>query len=158
MSPNTATHVHLLLCHAPLLLVLLSLAFLVLGMGRGNLRDQRIALALSVAAALIALPLYFSGAPSMSLLTRLPDYMDSIVERHRTVAALAMAGCGLLGVTALAALIFFDRGTIPRGFGIAMILAAFFVSAILVWTANIGGEIRHSEIRPVSSTQLERPR
>ena len=53
-----------------------------------------------------------------------------------------------LGVGALAGLIVFRRGkTVPAWFGSLIVAAALIVSGLMAWTANLGGQVRHSEIR-----------
>jgi len=60
---------------------------------------------------------------------------------------------GALGVVSLAGLLFFRRSrTIPLWFsGFALVLSLAATGA-MGWTANLGGQIRHSEIRDASAT------
>jgi hypothetical protein len=148
MDPVTAAHIHLILCHAPVMAILLALGFLSIGMWRGNSANQKIALVMLVGAAALTIPLYLTGEPAVGAVKGLPAFEDSILERHRTVAALALAGCSALGIVAFAGLLLFQGRTIARWFGITMLFAAVIVGLILIWTANLGGQIRHSEIRP----------
>ncbi|MGA2174161.1 MAG: hypothetical protein ABSH38_04165 [Verrucomicrobiota bacterium] len=152
MNTVTAAHIHLLLCHAPIMAILFAFVLLIIGLWRGNSEDQKIALATIVAAAVLTLPLYLTGKPASGAVKGLPGFVDTILERHQTVAALALAGCSLLGVIALAGLLLFRDRTPARWFGITMLFATVIVGLILIWTANLGGQIRHSEIRAPTPT------
>lgn len=147
MNTAAAAHIHLLLCHAPIMAVLFALALLAAGLWRGNSENQKIALATFVAAAAFNLILYLTGKPASGAIRGLPEFVDTVLERHQTAAALALAGCSVLGIIAFAGLIYFHGRTIARWFGITMLFAALIVGLILLWTASLGGQIRHSEIR-----------
>ncbi len=127
--------------------ILMALALLIAGLWRGNSEDQKIALVTLVAAAVLAIALYLTGEPAASAVRASPEFMDSLLERHRSVAALAMAGCSVLGIVAFAGLFLFQGRTIARWFGLAILLGAVIVGLLLSWTATLGGQIRHSEIR-----------
>jgi uncharacterized membrane protein len=150
MNSITAAHIHLLLCHAPIMAILFALALLIIGLWRGNSEDQKIALATIVAAAVFTLTLYLTGKPASGAVKDLPEFVDTILERHQMAAGLALAGCSLLGIVAFAGLLLFRGRTLARWFGVTMLFASIIVSLILIWTANLGGQIRHPEIRPAT--------
>ncbi len=133
--------------------IVVAITLLIVGLWRGNAEVQKIALFAFAAAAVFAVPLYLSGAPAVGAVKALPDFMDTLVERHRTVAALALASCGLLGVVAASGLFLFSGRTVARWFGRALVLLGLIVGLLLVWTANLGGQIRHSEIRSAAIQQ-----
>jgi len=58
----------------------------------------------------------------------------------------------VLGVAALGGLILFRRGrALPVWFSVSLLVAALIVSGLMAWVANLGGQIRHSEIRADNS-------
>jgi hypothetical protein len=70
------------------------------------------------------------------------------MERHEEAAGLGFGGVAVLGVASLAALIFFRCGRLlPIWVGGSLLAASLVVSGLMAWTANLGGQIRHSEIR-----------
>lgn len=73
--------------------------------------------------------------------------MDTIFEQHRMVAGLALASCSVLGVFALAGFFLFRRKAVACWFAVIMLLAMMIVGVLQTWTAYLGGQIRHSEIR-----------
>jgi uncharacterized membrane protein len=66
-----------------------------------------------------------------------------------------MAG---LGVLTLAALWRYRKRELPRGVAGAALFVAVGVTAVMAYTANLGGQIRHTEIRAAaSSTGVAQP-
>ena len=61
---------------------------------------------------------------------------------------MTLAGCILLGILALAGLILFRGRAVAGWFGLLLLAVALVVGSLVIWTANLGGQIRHSEIRP----------
>jgi len=85
------------------------------------------------------------------------------------VALIATIGMVVLALVALVELIRFRAPRIaPAWYGRGVLLLALLMGGVMVWTANLGGQIRHSEIRanggaaieggaPVSESPAERP-
>lgn len=82
---------------------------------------------------------------------------EAVVERHEEVAWVAMVFAGGVALVALLGLLLFWRRTVPRWFGLPVLAATLGLAAIMAWTANLGGQIRHTEIRPGSTTAAEAP-
>lgn len=71
-----------------------------------------------------------------------------ITERHEELArfsTIAMVGFGLLGIGALAV---FRGRALPRWVMAAGFAFALAIAGLMGATANSGGQIRHTEIRP----------
>ena len=147
MNPVTAAHVHLALCHVPVMAILFGLGWLAFGVWRGSRDIQKAALLMFVAAAVLAVPLYLTGGTAAGVVKGLPGFSDHILEKHQSAAGLTLAGCIVLGVLALAGLIHFHRRIIANWFGALVLAGAVVVGSLVIWTANLGGQIRHSEIR-----------
>ena len=78
----------------------------------------------------------------------LPGVSKAFMERHEEAAGFGFGGVAVLGVVSLALLIFFRRGRIlPIWLSTSLLVASMVVSGLMAWTANLGGQIRHSEIR-----------
>ena len=68
---------------------------------------------------------------------------------------------GALGVIALLGLLALRHGkAVPAWFAGFMVIVSLTVSALMAWTANIGGQIRHTEIRvgAAPSTSISKDR
>lgn len=147
MNPVTAAHIHLVLCHVPVMAILFGLGWLAFGLWRRSREIQKTALVMFVAAAVLAVPSYLTGEPGVGVLKGLPGFSDRVLQQHQAAAGAALAGCLALGILALAGLILFRGRAVAGGFGALLLVAALLVGSLMVWTANLGGQIRHSEIR-----------
>jgi hypothetical protein len=148
MNPVTAAHIHLALCHVPIMAILFGLGWLAFGVWRGSRDIQKAALVMFVLAAVLAVPLYLTGGTAAGVIKGLPGYSDHILEQHQAAAGVTLAGCIVLGIVALAGLILFRGRVVAGWFGVLLLAGALVVGGLIVWTANLGGQIRHSEIRP----------
>jgi hypothetical protein len=70
------------------------------------------------------------------------------VDRHLEVAQLGLGSVLTLGAGALASLIVFrKRTTLPAWNLLLLALLALVSAGLLFWTASLGGQVRHPEIR-----------
>ncbi len=144
-----ATHLHLLLNHVPVLGPVFALGLLAFGIWRKSADLQKAALGAFVIAALIAIPAYLTGEPAEESIESLPGVLEVLIENHETAASFAFGGIVALGVIAILGLFLFrGRKNISPPFMTLMLMGAITVSALMAWTANLGGQIRHTEIRP----------
>ncbi|MEO8097595.1 MAG: hypothetical protein ABI811_07815 [Acidobacteriota bacterium] len=149
------THLHLILNHIPVLGTAFGLALLLFSFVRKSDELMKTALGVFVIVALLAVPAYLTGESAEDGVKVLPGVVKSIIEQHEEAATVAFTGVIVLGVAGLAGLALFRRGrTFPVWFGPLMIAASLIVSGLMGWTANLGGRIRHTEIRgDTSATQ-----
>jgi hypothetical protein len=64
------------------------------------------------------------------------------------VAGLSLVLMETLGIASLAGLYFFRHSaTIPKWFVALVLVISFSTAAVVGFTANLGGQIRHTEIR-----------
>lgn len=141
-------HVHLLLNHLPVVGAFLGVVLLGFALLRRNSEMGKFALGLFAALATIAVVVFFTGEPAEELVEELPGFSDTITERHEELArisTIAMVGFGLLGIGALAVL---RRRVLPRWVMAAGFVVALGIAGLMGATANLGGQIRHTEIRP----------
>jgi hypothetical protein len=71
-----------------------------------------------------------------------------VVERHEEAALRATIALGVVGALSLAALLIRRGRTLPRGAMLAVLALGLVPAGAMVHTAYLGGQIRHSEIRP----------
>jgi len=149
IAAMNAAHLHLLTTHAPVMGTFFGLCLLLFALLQNSEELKRVALLVFVVAALLALPAYLSGESASDLLRKLmPGMTRDESDQHAEIAALALAGSLGLGVVSLVGLIRFriDR-KLAAGFLALVLLLAVMDCALLGWTANLGGKIRHLEIR-----------
>ncbi len=141
-------HVHLLLNHLPVVGAFLGVLLLAFALLRRSSEMGKFALGLFAAIAAIAIVVFFTGEPAEELIEKLPGFSDVITERHEELArfsTIAMVGFGLLGIGALAV---FRGRALPRWIMAAGFAFALGIAGLMGATANSGGQIRHTEIRP----------
>jgi hypothetical protein len=143
-----AIHVHLMLTHVPVLGTVFGLGLLLVALWRRSDEVKKVALGVFVLAALFAVPVYLTGEPAEDGVKGLPGVTKAVIEDHEEAAEVAFTSLVILGVGALAGLFFFRRGkAVPGWFGAGLLAAALVVGGLMIWTANLGGRVRHTEIR-----------
>lgn len=141
-------HWHLILNHIPVLGTAFGLGLLLFALWRKSDELKKAAFGTLVLIALLAVPAYLTGEPAEGGVKGLAGVVKSDIEHHEEAATIAFVGVLVLGVGALAGCIVFRRGkTIPGWFSSLIVAAALIVSGLMAWTANLGGQVRHSEIR-----------
>lgn len=146
-------HIHLLLNHIPVFGLLIG--FLILSWG--TLRDygevKSTGLVVLFVTSLVAIPVYLTGEPAEEVVEKLPGVSEQIIGLHEDAAIYSLVLCIGTGIVAFLALIArrFLSETIAR-FGIFFVLlVALIAGASIAYTSNLGGQVRHSEIRQAQS-------
>ncbi len=145
-------HLHLILTHVPVLGTLFAVMLLGIGVARRSDELKKIALWSFAVFAALAIPLFLTGEPAEEAVEHLPGVSKSAIETHEDVAKVAFAVILSLGAIALAGLAFFRRRPMPKWFALSALALAIATSGLLVWTANLGGKVRHNEIGASAST------
>lgn len=145
-------HLHLLLNHVPVVGVVLVAALLVTAMLRRSSELAKVALGTSVVIGIVALVVYFTGEPAEELIEGTAGFSEAIVERHEDAALLATIAAGVAGTVALALLAWFRKRPLSRLITGMSLVCSLMLSGLMAWTANLGGQIRHTEIRANATT------
>lgn len=143
----STTHVHLLLNHIPVIGILIGLVVFTLGVWRRNDSWTRLALGLFAAVALVALATMLTGEGAEEAVENLPGVSESLIGTHEDAAGLAAIGAYVLGGISLVALLWVRRRPLPRALTVTVLPVVLLVSGLMAYTANLGGQIRHTEIR-----------
>lgn len=143
----SAVHIHLLLNHLPVIGGLFATALLALALVRRKDELMKAALGFFVVLGVISVVVFLTGEPAEELVEGLPGVSEAIMERHEELALLATVAMAGLGALSLAALMAFRRRLLPRWVGAASFVLALGVGGVMGYTANLGGQIRHTEIR-----------
>jgi len=143
-----AAHIHLLLNHIPVIGVLFALVLLVVGQAMRSPAVRNAALAAFAALALITLPVYLTGEPAQKVVEQMPGVTKAAIEEHEDAALFALIAIEVLGVLSIATLVLLDRAphVAQRLMPVCLALAVV-TTGIMAWTANLGGRVRHTEIR-----------
>lgn len=149
-------HVHLVLTHIPVLGTVFGLMVLIYAIIRGNADIMVVSLWTFVLSGLAAVATYFTGEGAEDIVEKLPGVSESIIEVHQDFAGYALFASALLGLIALGGLwLFWKRKLVPAWLGRTVLVLSIVVSAMMAWTATLGGRINHPEIRPASHAQVQ---
>jgi hypothetical protein len=150
----SSVHLHLLLNHVPVIGVYFILFVLVVALARRSDAIGKIGLAMLVGVALATVAVYFTGEPAEDAVEGLAGVSETLIHSHEDAAVMAFIATGVAGVAALGLLLWYRRRPLTRwavGGSLALTLTA---AGLMAWTANLGGQIRHSEIRSGSTAQI----
>lgn len=140
-------HIHLMLNHLPLFGALAVTILCALALVKRQQGLARGGLLVAVLTAIVGVVVYLTGEPAEELVEDLPGVSEAVLETHEEVALVAIVVLGAFGVLALIALLAFRHG-IAMELTRALLVVSFVPLAAIVYTAYLGGQVRHSEIRP----------
>jgi hypothetical protein len=146
-------HIHLLLNHFPVIGTIIGGGLFLLSLITNSDDLKRASLLVLLGIALISIPTYMSGNGAQQALASQPGVSKSLIETHEGVALEGIAFMEFTGAFAWLGLWQFRRlRRIPR-WNLAVILILTVVTfGLMTRASNIGGEIRHSEIRAPQET------
>lgn len=145
-------HVHLLLNHFPIILPMVGLLFVIIGVARGREDMTRWALGFFIAGGLFAAPTYFTGDPAAHLVRHMPGVTRGYIGAHEDAALIASIILGVLGLFGIWALWQYRRpAALPRWVTWVTLIGGVFATSAMARTGLLGGEIRHTEVRPAGA-------
>ena len=142
------THIHLLLNHFPTIGLIIGGGLFLLSLFTQSDDLKRASLVVLLGIALISIPTYMSGNGAQDAIKSLPGVSKSLIETHEGAALWGLVFMEVTGAFAWLALWQFRRlGRFPAWNLVAILLLTVMSFAVMARAANIGGEIRHEEIR-----------
>ncbi|MGB0579798.1 MAG: hypothetical protein ACPGVU_08875 [Limisphaerales bacterium] len=141
-------HLHLALNHVPVLGSLFVGLLLLCAMFKKSEELKRLSLWWLVVLMLVSIPIKFTGDFADENKPEAIAAESALIKAHEDAADQATTGIFLAGVLAAVAL-FQARGgkAVPQWGMIASLVLSLVTFALMARTANLGGEIRHTEIR-----------
>lgn len=140
-------HLHLLVNHFPVVGAVLGVLLIAVAMLRHSPELERAALWLFTLLGAGGILVFLTGEPAEDSVENLAGFSDALAGRHEAVALAATVAMGVLGALCAAALIGYRRTPLPRWVMTVVLVAAIGSASIMGYTANLGGQIRHTEIR-----------
>jgi len=167
LIPGSAPHWHLVLNHLPSVGTLVALCLLASARSVGSRDVTRASLLLFVVFSLVAIPTFVTGAAAGWAIRSAQGISEGAINAHQDAALLALAA--LLATGWLAWFVLWrDRRRLalgvagpaasPRGaldgWGPSAVLGSGALAlALMLWTARLGGDINHPEIRVGGPTE-----
>jgi hypothetical protein len=153
----TLTHLHLLLNHVPTLGSVVALGLLLLAFARRNEHLKQVGLEVLFIIAILTLPLYITGAAAHRELRDQADVSDIAIRIHQDVALAGFTITEFAGFVAWMALWQYGRyGRASRGLVPVVTLLLLASLGVMARAANLGGEIRHPEIRAAAIADIDK--
>lgn len=143
-----AAHLHLLLNHVPILGAVAAALLLTLALFVRRQVLTKAALWFLAVAGVVSVPVYLSGEEAEDIAEEL-GAAHAVIESHEEAALLTLISLGALGLLALGFLWWTSHQyEVPRWVTGTMWVLAAGGAVLAARTAYLGGQIRHTEIRP----------
>jgi hypothetical protein len=132
---------------------------LVLGFGlwRNNQSLRRAGLVTFVVAGLFAGGVFLSGEPAANAVEQVAGITEQPIDRHEDAATVATVGAAVLAVLAALLLWYERRSRRPALLGTLLLTFGLLETGAMAWTANLGGQIHHPEVRAANGTGPAQP-
>jgi len=142
------THLHLLLNHFPTVGMIVGLGVFVAAILAKSDDLKRASLGIFFGIALLSIPTFATGTAAQLALADNPEVSKTAIETHENAAFVALWFMELTGALAWVGLWQYRRlSRLPQGTLAAVLLAGLVTFGLMSRAANIGGELRHPEIR-----------
>ena len=159
ISNLSPTHLHLLLNHFPTIGFSIGIGLLIGALYSKSEDLKKGALTVLVGVALLTFPTYVSGNAAQEAIQNSPGVSKSLIATHEGAALLSFILMEITGAVSWLALwqLHRHRRITSRTLGTVLVLSVVTMG-LVTRAANIGGEIRHPEIRlETESTTAEGP-
>jgi uncharacterized membrane protein len=144
----SGAHLHLLVNHAPVFGTLFALALLIASYFTAADTFRRTAFVVLVCSAIAGAVANLSGDAAEDAIRGFPGVRRQVIHAHEQMGDKAYYLGLALGILALIALLRWRRRPVPASATLVAVLATLFVSGAFAYTALLGGQIRHTEVRP----------
>ena len=143
-----SVHIHLILTHIPIIGTILGTGILFYGVFVNDTSVKKVALAILVLMAIFTIPVFLTGEGAEETVEHLSGVSEDIIHNHEELAEIAIWLMSLLGILAL-----FNIFAINKKYArtklitIITLVFSLVTFGVFVQVGNLGGQIRHSEIR-----------
>jgi uncharacterized membrane protein len=145
-------HIHLMTNHFPVLGIIIGLFIVAYGIFKQSEDIKRLALYAFVGLGLITALVFITGEPAEEAVENIAGVSKSILERHEDASVFGLIAIEMIAAISLIALLLKNlRLPQKQWFMRTILILAFLTSGLMVWISNLGGQIRHTEIRRSSS-------
>lgn len=142
-----ATHLHLMLTHFSIVGTIIGMGILIYGLFKNNDDIKKVALTIFIITGIIVVPIYFTGEWSKLIVEKLPEISSNFVKSHEDIAIQSIFLTGILILFSIFALIAINKKLkFVKIIIILTLLVSLITFGFFIKTANLGGQIRHSEI------------
>jgi hypothetical protein len=143
-----------MLNHIPVIGVAVPITLLLTDWVRKSRKLEWLSLQMFVVFALLTIPVYLTGSPAHHQMRAMPEISQDAIQRHCNAADFAfwtMEGLGALSLFALYK--FRVSEAVPPPLTVTLLGLGLLTLGLMIWVANLGGKIRHSEIAASSAAE-----
>lgn len=149
-----ATHLHLVLTHFPIIGTIIGIGILAYGQISKNKEIQKVALATFILMAILTIPVFLTGEGAEETVENIAGISEQLIENHEELAEKAIWLMGLLGVLSLVSFFaIIKKLPFAKTITLITLLVSLVTFGLFAQVGNLGGQIRHSEIRPGNNNQ-----
>lgn len=144
-----AAHLHLLINHFPVIGTIVLVLLLAVVIWRWNAGTARLLLISVALMGVFSIGVYLTGEPAEEVVEDLPGVAESLIEEHEEAALVSTILLVIAGAVAAGGVVVAQRKKteVSRGSVILTFVVTLIAAGAMGWTSNLGGQIRHSEIR-----------
>ncbi len=141
-------YLHLALNHVVVIGIPFGMLLLAIGILKKSQDLKLASLWIFVIVGLVAIPVYLTGKGAEEVVEHLPDVSETQIEPHEEMGLYSLIGAIILGIASMGALVTNAlRARLSANLIAISLLLSIGVSALLFYTAYLGGEINHPELR-----------
>lgn len=147
-----ATHLHLILTHFPIIGTIIGIFILAYGIYSKNESITKVALVTFIMMSILTIPVFLTGEEAGETVEKIAGVSENIIEEHEELAEKAIWLMGFLGVIALVSLYaIFKKLSFSKIITMVTLIVSMVTFGFFAQVGNLGGQIRHSEIRSVNA-------
>lgn len=147
-----ATHLHLILTHFPIVGTIIGIGILIYGQILKKIEIQKVALVTFIVMALLTIPVFLTGEEAAETVENIAGVSEQLIENHEELAEKAIWVMGLLGVLSLISLVaILKKVSFSKTLTLITLIVSIVTFGLFAQVGNLGGQIRHSEIRTDSN-------
>jgi hypothetical protein len=140
-------HIHLMTNHVPVIGAVIGLLLLAVAVFWRSEDLKKFSLYYFVGLALVTLLVFFTGEPAEEAIEHTAGISEALIERHEEASHFGLIAIELVALVSLTALLWPKLKLIQRDwFSRTMLALVMLAVATMAWVANLGGQIRHTEI------------
>lgn len=150
-----AAQIHLALTHVPVILSLVGLFLLATAMLQKKSVLIQTAFWVLLIGGLFAIPVYLTGEGAEEIVENLPGVSEQVIEKHEDMGQWALVAASITGLLSFLGLVLYKKTAIGRFLPPLVLLAVLTSAGVLAFTAHLGGQVRHTEMRSGSALPAE---
>jgi uncharacterized membrane protein len=151
-----ATHLHLVLSHFPIIGTIIGIGILAYGQIFKNIEIQKVALTTFILMAILTIPVFVTGEEAEETVEHIAGISEQLIENHEELAEKAIWLMGLLGVLSLISFYaIIKKLSFAKTTTLITLVVSLATFGLFAQVGNLGGQIRHSEIRTESNNSQD---